>query len=71
MKLVENVSLSNHTTFRMGGVAAYVAEAGKKLGISDLKVSSFIRLELGQGVEKKAEDFAAEVAATVAAATKG
>lgn len=26
MKLVENVSLSNHTTFRMGGVAAYVAE---------------------------------------------
>lgn len=52
-------------------VAAYVAEAGKKLGISDLKVSSFIRLELGQGVEKKAEDFAAEVAATVAAATKG
>lgn len=52
-------------------VAAYVAETGKKLGISDLKVTSFIRLELGQGVEKKAEDFAAEVAATVAAATKG
>lgn len=52
-------------------VAAYVAETGRKLGISDLKVSSFIRLELGQGVEKKAEDFAAEVAATVAAATKG
>jgi elongation factor Ts len=51
-------------------VAAYVAEAGKKLGINDLKVSSFIRLELGQGVEKKAEDFAAEVAATVAAASK-
>lgn len=52
-------------------VATYVAETGKKLGISDLKVTSFIRLELGQGVEKKAEDFAAEVAATVAAATKG
>ncbi|WGL59173.1 translation elongation factor Ts [Pigmentibacter sp. JX0631] len=51
-------------------VAAHVAETGKKLGISDLKVVSFIRLELGQGVEKKAEDFAAEVAATVAAATK-
>ncbi|BBH52440.1 translation elongation factor Ts [Fluviispira sanaruensis] len=52
-------------------VAAYVAETGKKLGIADLKVSSFVRLELGQGVEKKAEDFAAEVAATVAAAAKG
>lgn len=52
-------------------VAAYVSEVGKKLGINDLKVTSFIRLELGQGVEKKAEDFAAEVAATVAAAAKG
>lgn len=51
-------------------VAAHVAETGKKLGISDLKVVSFVRLELGQGVEKKAEDFAAEVAATVAAASK-
>lgn len=49
-------------------VAAYVAEGGKKLGISDLKVASFARLELGQGVEKKSEDFAAEVAATVNAA---
>ncbi|KAB8031890.1 translation elongation factor Ts [Fluviispira multicolorata] len=52
-------------------VAAYVADTGKKLGISELKVTSFVRLELGQGVEKKAEDFAAEVAATVAAAAKG
>ena len=49
-------------------VAAYVAESGKKLGINDLKISAFISLELGQGVEKKVEDFAAEVAATVAAA---
>lgn len=52
-------------------VAAHVSETGKKIGISDLKVTAFVRLELGQGVEKKAEDFAAEVAATVAAATKG
>lgn len=49
-------------------VAAYVAESGKKLGIPDLKISAFVSLELGQGVEKKVEDFAAEVAATVAAA---
>lgn len=51
-------------------VAAYVAEGGKKLGLADLKVASFVRMELGQGVEKKAEDFAAEVAATVSAAQK-
>ena len=51
-------------------VAAHVTDSGKKLGINDLKVTAFIRLELGQGVEKKAEDFAAEVAATVAAAAK-
>jgi elongation factor Ts len=49
-------------------VAAYVAECGKKIGLNDLKVNAFISLELGQGVEKKVEDFAAEVAATVAAA---
>jgi elongation factor Ts len=51
-------------------VSAHVSETGKKLGLNDLKVTSFIRLELGQGVEKKTEDFAAEVAATVAAAAK-
>ncbi|MES2615244.1 MAG: translation elongation factor Ts [Bdellovibrionota bacterium] len=49
-------------------VATYVAESGKKLGINDLKINAFLSLELGQGVEKKVEDFAAEVAATVAAA---
>jgi elongation factor Ts len=48
-------------------VAAYVAEGGKKLGINDLKINSFVSLELGEGVEKKTEDFAAEVAATIAA----
>lgn len=49
-------------------VAAFVANTGKKLGINDLKVVAFERMELGQGVEKKSDDFAAEVAATVAAA---
>ncbi len=51
-------------------VSNYVLEVGKKFGISDLKIASFVRMELGQGVEKKSEDFAAEVAATVAAAQK-
>ena len=39
-----------------------VAEAGKTLG-SPVKVAGFVRLALGEGVEKKQEDFAAEVAA--------
>ncbi|MDA7746179.1 translation elongation factor Ts [Psychromonas sp.] len=33
-------------------------------------VVSFIRLEVGEGIEKKVEDFAAEVAATMAASAK-
>lgn len=51
-------------------VAAYVADAGKKAGLASLKVVNFVRMELGQGVEKKSEDFAAEVAATIAGAVK-
>ncbi|MDP5207297.1 elongation factor Ts, partial [Alishewanella sp. SMS9] len=34
------------------------------------KAISFIRLEVGEGIEKKEEDFAAEVAAQIAAAKK-
>ena len=39
-----------------------VADTGKTLG-STLTVKGFVRLALGEGVEKKTEDFAAEVAA--------
>ena len=39
-----------------------VAEAGKALG-SPVAVKGFVRLALGEGVEKKSDDFAAEVAA--------
>ena len=39
----------------------------KKAGAS---INSFIRLEVGEGIEKKEVDFAAEVAAQVAASTK-
>lgn len=49
-------------------IAAYVAEAGKKIGLPSLKVVNFVRFELGQGVEKKSTDFAAEVAEQLAAA---
>lgn len=39
-----------------------IAEQGKALG-ADIKIAAFTRLALGEGVEKKTEDFAAEVAA--------
>lgn len=42
-------------------VCQYVTDAGKALG-KDMKVASFIRYEVGEGIEKKEEDFAAEVA---------
>ena len=43
-------------------VAAYLADVSKKVG-SDVKVVKFVRFETGEGLEKKNEDFAAEVAA--------
>jgi elongation factor Ts len=43
-------------------VEQLVAETAKQVG-SPIKVVGFIRLALGEGVEKKADDFAAEVAA--------
>ena len=42
-------------------------EEAKKLGKS-MKVVEMIRYEVGEGIEKKEEDFAAEVAAQQAAA---
>jgi elongation factor Ts len=43
---------------------------GEFLKQSGAKAVSFIRLEVGEGIEKKEEDFAAEVAAQIAAAKK-
>jgi elongation factor Ts len=49
----------------------FIMEPKKTVGVvlkeKGLKVSNFIRLEVGEGIEKKAEDFAAEVEATIAA----
>ena len=42
-------------------VEAYVAKAAKEMG-HEVTVVGFVRLALGEGVEKKADDFAAEVA---------
>jgi elongation factor Ts len=43
-------------------VAAYVAKVAKENGCS-FAIKSFVRFETGEGLEKKNEDFAAEVAA--------
>jgi elongation factor Ts len=46
-------------------VAEAVAAAGKAAG-GTAEVTAFIRLEVGEGLEKKVDDFAAEVAAQMA-----
>jgi elongation factor Ts len=50
---------------------AYIMEPKKTVGAvlkeKGAKVTNFIRLEVGEGIEKKEEDFAAEVEATIAA----
>ena len=43
-------------------VGKYIEQVGKDNGAA-LKVKKFVRFETGEGIEKKAEDFAAEVAA--------
>lgn len=43
-------------------VGQYVQSVGKELG-ANIKVTGFVRFETGEGLEKKEEDFAAEVAA--------
>ena len=44
-------------------VAKYVEAEGKKYGA--IQVVRYVRYEKGEGIEKKEEDFAAEVAAQV------
>ncbi len=43
-------------------VAKVVEEAGKQVG-GPVRIAGFLRFALGEGIEKKSEDFAAEVAA--------
>lgn len=47
-------------------VAQYVAQVAKENG-ANLSISRFVRFETGEGIEKKQEDFAAEVAAQMGA----
>lgn len=51
---------------------AFIMEPKKSVGVvlkeKGITVSNFVRLEVGEGIEKKEEDFAAEVEAQIAAA---
>jgi len=47
-------------------VADVVAQAAKEAG-APIKLAAFVRFQLGEGIEKKQEDFAAEVAAAAGA----
>lgn len=62
----ENALLSQ--TFVMDNktpVAQVVEQAGKEVG-AEIKLTEYVRFQLGEGIEKKEDDFAAEVAAAVA-----
>ena len=63
-KFYEEVVLLEQT-FVIDGktkVAKVVEKAAKELG-APVHIAGFVRFELGEGIEKKSEDFAAEVAA--------
>ncbi len=45
-------------------VEKYLAGVAKELG-ADIKIASFVRFEKGEGIEKRVDDFAAEVAGMV------
>ena len=47
-----------------GNVGGYINDVAKKLGAS-IKATAFIRFAKGEGIEKKADDFAAEVASMI------
>ena len=53
---MEYVKAEDHET-----VAKYVANSAKAMGGS-IKIASFVRFEKGEGIEKKEEDYAAEIA---------
>ncbi len=64
-KQIKEVCLLEQTFVRSdlfdGAVSGYVDAVAKELG-ADIKVTSFVRFEKGEGIEKKEENFAAEIA---------
>lgn len=66
-KELKEVCLLDQPFVKDGDVSVqqYVANVAKEIG-KDMEVVSMIRYEVGEGIEKKEDDFAAEVAAQVA-----
>ena len=67
-KQIKEVCLLEQTFVRSdlfdGDVKGYVASVAKALG-AEIAVKSFTRFEKGEGIEKKVDDFAAEIASMV------
>ncbi len=65
-KMLKEICLTEQVFVKDGDltVGALVEQKAKALG-KTLKVKSFVRYEVGEGIEKKEEDFASEVAATM------
>ncbi len=67
-KQIKEVCLLEQTFVRSdlfdGDVNGYVNSVAKALG-ADIKVKSFVRFAKGEGIEKKVDDFAAEIASMV------
>ncbi|MEE1320857.1 MAG: elongation factor Ts, partial [Acutalibacteraceae bacterium] len=67
-KQVKEVCLLEQTFVRSdlfeGDVNGYINSVAKALG-ADIKLSSFVRFAKGEGIEKKVDDFAAEIASMV------
>ncbi len=65
-KFYENNCLMQQAFVKDGNltVAQYVAEEAKKAG-GTMKIADFVRFEKGEGLEKRNDDFASEVAAMV------
>ncbi|MBR5011560.1 MAG: elongation factor Ts, partial [Clostridia bacterium] len=45
-------------------VSKYVENTAKELG-ADIKIASYVRFEKGEGIEKRVDDFASEVAGMI------
>jgi len=65
-KFYENNCLMQQAFVKDGNLSVeqYVAEEAKKAG-GTMKIAEFVRFEKGEGLEKRNDDFASEVAAMV------
>lgn len=68
LKQIEDICLSEQVFVRSdlydGNVSGYIASVAKELG-ADIKAIKFVRLAKGEGIEKKQDNFAAEIASMI------